>query len=483
MAIVTSCPRCHADYRLPSAHRGKKQRCKHCNTTFIPDDGGDDGGNPMLKLCLAAGLFFVLVGGVWAYAILSSKPAEAKSREEKAEEDLANPIRADSAPRPVAGASPGSSSSSSPTPTPQAVVVAPNNPSPHDVSSAVVMLRDHVQSKVRSSLKWLSTAPVEDSRREEVSQALASVLANATYRKDAMPAVARWITKQNAEPVIPLVDDKDVAIRRSAMAALATLDDDACVEAVVKQLGKPGREADAAKALKGAPPRIAEKFLVKYLHAPRTGAGRDVEMLLKGYNTPKEMLLDQTVEDLSSTDVNKRKCACEWMAKTPADGDRQDKVAKALEGLLNDQDKGVRPLAMKALEGWATKGSVNALAKALKDDALRDSAIQALLKIKDEEVIPVLVTQLGSREGEQITRVLIGFGPKSERAVWYPLERGDVMIRRKACEILGEIGTNDSVKLLTRFAAVEKSLKNLANQEAAHAAIRKIKERAAGKST
>lgn len=481
MAIVTSCPRCHADHRLPSAHRGKKQRCKHCNATFIPkDDGGDSGGSPMLKLCLAAGLFFVLVGGVWVYAILSSRPAEPKTREEKAEESLASPIRADSA-RPVVAPSP--SSSPSPTTSSQPVVVVPNNSPPGDISSAVVMLRDHQQSRVRSSLKWLGKAKVEDSRREEVSRALAAVLANASYRKDAVPAVARWATKQNAETLIPWLDDKDAAIRKAAMEALAKFEDDACVEAVVKQLGKPGREADATKALKAAPPRIAEKFLVKYLHAPRTGAGLDIELLLKGYNTPKDMLFDQTVEDLASTDVNKRKSACDWVAKTPADGGRQDRVAKALEGLLNDQDKSVRPLALKALEGWATKGSVTALAKALKEEALRDSAMQALLKIKDEEVIPVLVANLGAREGEQITRVLIGFGPKSERAVWFPLERGDVMIRRKACEILAEVGTNDSIKLLTRFAAVEKSLKNLANQEAAQAAIKKIRERAAGKST
>jgi HEAT repeat protein len=476
MAIVTSCPRCQADYRLPSAYRGKKQRCKHCKATFIVEDGDGGGSSTMIKLGLAAGLFVLLVGGVWAYAILSSKPAEAKVEEK--EEDLSAPIRPDTAPRQLATPSSSVPPTTNLPHTPPSWSVNPD-PAPINVSSALVMLREHNPNRVRAALKWLGEVRPEEPRREEVSQALAPVLSNNTYRKDAMPAVANWATRQNAEALIPWLDDGDVKVRRLAMNSLATMDDDACIEAVVKQLSKPGREADAAKALKAAPPRIAEKFLVKNLHLPRAGAGRYVDDLLKAYGTPKEMLFEQTLEDLGSNDGNKRKSACEWVARAPVDPSAQDRIAKALEGLLTDQDKTVRPLAMRALENWATKGSIVALTKALKDDAVRDSAMQALLKIKDEEVIPVLAANLGGRESDQVGRALISFGPRSERALWFPLERGDVMVRRKACELLAEVGTTDSVKILTRFAAVEKSLRNLPNAEAAQAAIKKIKDRAA----
>lgn len=505
MAIITSCPRCRTEIRLSSSQSGKTLRCKRCDATFttVSDedqaaarsaarrrrrddrDDRDDrarpadaaAGTPWLKLGLACAAFFLLVGGVWVYAVVSSKPAESKSAEDKDADPNTAPIRVD---RPgVYPTSPQNQPGAAPVQGTAPAVVRPVvNTGPNDLSGALTMLGDRNGSRVKDSLKWLASAPVEDSRRDEVSQALNGPLKD--HRRDAMPAAARWATKANKEILLPALDDSDAATRRRAMQALAKIDDAECVEAVVKQLSKAGREADAVKALKAAPPRVAERFLIKHLNSVPGAAGREVGQLLRGYGTPKEMLVEQSVEDLGASELATKKNACEWLAKNPAEPTTpRDRAARGLERLLKDQDRNLRLAAVKALETWAQGESVPALAEALKDATLRDSAMQALLKMKQPQVIPALALNLNARERDQIAQALIEFGPRAEQAVWIPLERGDTETRRKAADILGEIGTTTSVKILTRVATLEKNLRNLTNQEAALAAVRKIRERAA----
>lgn len=353
---------------------------------------------------------------------------------------------------------------------------AANKPSerPTTVAAALGILGDAQENFFRKheALELLRKLPVEEARRAEVLKVMQRLSEEAAHKRDACLVLARWADKDTAPRLITLVEDHDSEVSKAAMEALARLDTSEGAEAVARQLDKFGRTAPASAALRKMSARNAEKHVVKLLHHRDDPVRNEARRLLEGYKTSREVLLEQTLSDLNDRDRKVRLSACEWLTKEKPNGEKEDKVAKTLEGLLLDMDRQIRVAGLKAMEVWGTKQNTRAICEALKDNQTRAAAVALLAKLQDEESIQPLGLQLNSPEREAIAKLLIQFGAKSEPIAQVQLKNGDPATRRTACLILAEIGTKESLGLLKKFATADKL-----NRDAAQEAIKKITER------
>lgn len=504
MPISTSCPRCKNSYYLPDAQLGKTVRCKHCAGTFVVEpeddvptleaasrdeivqarsperspappryrDEEDDydfaqpgGGGGLLMLALVGGfLVLLLFGGALAW-YLSPGSAPPVAQQTIAPAPEPPPPEPQPAPQPQPAH-------------PDPVVPAPLPAIPEppvvatDVNRALTLLRDDAAARRRLGLAWLATAPVEEDRRDEVSGALNIVLDDRALRRETLRAVRRWGGKNNVPKLLPLVEELDALVWGPVIEFLAASGDEHAIEVVAQQLPALGRTSRVGVALRSASPRVAEKHVVKFLHHADPSVREEAGRLLTHYKTPQAMLLEQTASDLDGRDARTRRIACEWLARQKPGGDGASKVARTLEGLLSDTDLGVKQMALEALEQWATKDNVKGLCEALKNVHLMAGAVKILGKLESPEAIQPLALCLNSPHREAIARILIGFGAKAEKATQIQLKNGDPTTRLVACQILAEIGTKDSLTLLTQFAKADKP-----NSPAAVLAMRKIRER------
>lgn len=503
MAISTSCPRCRTSYNLPESQDGKRVRCRECANTFLvtgsadvptleearPEDlapwretrvrreidddprprrdryeddeprrsGGGSGLGLILAVGGAFGLLLVVGGGLaWFFASAGSPEPQAVNNP---------PVVPQPRPEPQP----------QPQPQPQPKDVKPvvpfedPNAPPKDLAGALAMLRDASPFKKRTAAEWLKTAPVEAAKRAEVAEALNAALDEHAARREALAAAAKWGGKENLDKLAQLTDDPDGSVWTAAAEILVKLKEP---EAVAKQLAGFGRTAQAARVLRGCPGGAAEKYVVKYLHHPEANVREEAAKLLTHYGTTNAVLLAQTNADLESADVRVKRAASEWLTKQRPVGVGSDKTAVALGALLTDTDRGVQRNALKALEAWATKDNVPALCEALKSDDQRAAAVKILGRLKDDDSITPLMYVLNSPERDAIARVLIAFGAKAEKATHVQLTNGDAATRRVAMIILSEIGTKESVKVLTDWAKKDKVNRDVANE-----ALKKIRER------
>ncbi len=174
-------------------------------------------------------------------------------------------------------------------------------------------------------------------------------------------------------------------------------------------------------------------------------------------------------------DPGTRRDAAETLGKRKTPDRHQDKVAKALNPLLADDDRGVRDAAIKALKVWGTADNVPALIKVVSDDddgGLRRNAMDVLGKLKDKRGAKAVADQFATSRGEA-RRALEQMGAMAEPYVWPLLEAPDIGVRADACKLLASIGTAKSQAKLEKL--VKKSTGS--DAKAAQEALDKIAKR------
>lgn len=132
--------------------------------------------------------------------------------------------------------------------------------------------------------------------------------------------------------------------------------------------------------------------------------------------------------------------------------ERREEVSRVLERQLNHELPSMRQCAAEALVVWGTKENVPSLIRALDDDwpFVSRAAAEALARLKDE---------------------LRALGPAVEMAVAERLRHEDASVRRAACKLLQDIGTQQSIS------ALENATKDFFTEKEARAAIQAIKAR------
>ncbi len=343
-----------------------------------------------------------------------------------------------------------------------------------DVAGALAALQEFDPARRRDALIFLSRAPVDPVRRDDVSRALNSLLTDRATRGEALAAARRWATRENVAALTTILDEFAVPFAQwnTALEVLGGIDDDAAAQVLARQLAVAGRGVPARNALVKMGKR-AEKYVLERLNDPDPEVRRNVELVLKAYGTSDSAILERIATDLESQNNRTRERALEALARRKPDKDAQERVARALEGLLKDRNSKIKKLAMKALVEWHTPETVDPAIAALADKDLLEGAVTILGKLKNEKAIQPLGLCLLSPQQDRIAEILISFGQKAEGITRLQLAQNkNPTVRRKACQILAEIGTKGSLPVLRLAARTD-----ILNADAAKEAIDRITER------
>jgi HEAT repeat protein len=527
MPIQTRCPTCRTAYNLPDARRGKRVRCKQCEAVFLVAEGPEAEGDreervradprpgrarvtadaprggevaededrprrgrrerkpakpsSLLPLLLGGGVGLLLLLGAGAglayYLIAGRKAPEPQASAPPppdAAAKLAAPAPAEKPPERPSEDKPANPPAPPPAPTPDPAG------GPTTIDEALAMLREANLDRRNVAADWLAQkAPLDESRRNEVSKALDPLLPEEKTRLAGVKAVARWATRANVPSLLALLGDASAAVWGSAVETLGRLQDARAAGPLAKLLLDAVRREAAVRALRALGKAAGEKEVLKYLHHKDAAARAPVPDVLRGYGTAEVAILDQTVSDLESTEDPRRRLALDDLARRKRNPARRDKVAKALEGLLTDLDPKLKTTAMSALGEWASKDNTPALVGALRDPQLKDAAIALLGKLKAEQAVGALLALFPGPDRAKVTKALQQIGRPAESGTVAllntALSGGDLKLVKDLIRLLGNVGTRGvSLPLLQRLAA-NKASKAIAND--CKNAIKKIQNR------
>lgn len=156
---------------------------------------------------------------------------------------------------------------------------------------------------------------------------------------------------------------------------------------------------------------------------------------------------------LKSISANRRADGVRKLKEALPD-ERRGEVVKALEPLLTDANLSLRKEAIEALAVWGDKESLPLLLKAMRDKDTRKAAMLALGRLKDERAAEPIAERLDDifERGEAV-EALKRMGPAAEKAVLARLHHRDALVRQTVCDLLKEIGTDESVPALEKVVA------------------------------
>jgi HEAT repeat protein len=265
---------------------------------------------------------------------------------------------------------------------------------------------NHSDLRVRHKCaKWLA-ASTPDKHKSLVARAFEPRLADesAEIRRLAVAGLAFAPDDRTVNLLLPLLDDRDPAVRSDVYKLLAKLKDARAITPVVHRLadhGPPAREAFDALAKE---PAYADPIT------------RAFESALTHQNTRMKIL------------------AAEELARWKGAGT----VDTLIETLASESDA-----------------------------AVRRAMISTLARLKDPRAIPPLVNRL-REDREPASEALTAFGPAAEKALIGVLKAtaNDKEVRLAACRILKTVGTKESVTVLRGTAADPDSDISLAAVEA-----------------
>jgi HEAT repeat protein len=351
-------------------------------------------------------------------------------------------------------------------------------------------------------------------QREQVAKALENVLQtdDRFLRAEAAKLLVEWAGPESVPALIHFLEVEDFFGRNEVMDGLIKMKDPRTAEVFASYLNK-----DRDRAIRGltALGTAGEKAVLPYLSHTDDGVRRSacdalknigskenlalLEPLLTDRNQDVSRAADEAIDAIESrsgqgdTSLNKgdrsARRRIDQMIKAIAEIDvtnpdrdrlnrafdvfrtirpdhpRRADAAKALERLIDISDRGLRSDVAKVLATLAGPDNVLALVRflELEDFFGRNEVWDALAKLKDPRSAEIFASYL-TKDRDRAARALIDLGPPAEKAVQKYLSHNDAGIRRKACEILQEIGTKASGRALT-------TLTQDSNQEVAQAAF------------
>jgi hypothetical protein len=200
---------------------------------------------------------------------------------------------------------------------------------------------------------------------------------------------------------------------------------------------KPGLTANRARVR-----QFEESF-----NAGATGREREPKF------PPDADAVAKSLIQLKSPEISKKKEALQRLERTPPD-ERLAEVVATLVPLLNDDDGFLVCDAIKVLTVWKSPDGVPAVIERTSDNRfnVRHEAIKALGKLKDPRGVEPIIARL-NEDGFQAVDALKAMGPIAEPALIQRLTNPDSDIRKRACEVLKEIGGRDSLKAMQALPA------------------------------
>ncbi len=155
--------------------------------------------------------------------------------------------------------------------------------------------------------------------------------------------------------------------------------------------------------------------------------------------------ITRSLIELKSRDDGKRSQALKRLQRSATDG-RVNQVVAAVSPLLDDDNEFLAKDAVNVLGVWKSPEAMEALIGRMRDNRhfVRSDAIKALGKYNDPRAAEAIVTVI-KEDGFATEAALKSMGEVAEPAVITLLHSPDPDVRRQACQILAQIGGQQSL--------------------------------------
>lgn len=269
----------------------------------------------------------------------------------------------------------------------------------------------------------------------------------------AVTALKTWNGPEATAGITQAFESK--AIRADvALELLAKTKDPQAATALAAMLENPfeaGKQAEAA--LREIGPKAA-RALLPYLNDRSKQTRQRVRALLAEFEADPEAQLKQTLEDLQSPDDQRRWAAAEWLAEAPSavtkNAEHQKAVIKLLPKLENDSNRFVQIEVPAIFARWAGPEDAGKLLE-MADSFLRKEgniALKRLVELQHPKTSAAIAERLSNFIArEKIVPILCEM-PEAEPFVIPCLVSKDAKAVIAATRILGQVGTQESVKPL-----------------------------------
>jgi hypothetical protein len=312
-------------------------------------------------------------------------------------------------------------------------------PPPKVIAEARRRLKSNDPDEQRAAAAWFADNPPDnDAEKARVAEPLAALLGDLSPEVNGvvLRALKLWATRDCLPQVVDYAqrldkaeDSKKVAANRSVLIdVLAQFPDESAAGAIALQLKDPEHRAKAGQALLKLGP-VANETVLGYVNHPDEGVRKEAGSLSRALKVAADSQLEQTLADVADARKARSRAALEHMARLRPDDANRAMVSKALNAPLLDTDTGIRDAALDAVRVWATQENSATLLQLL-------GGLRGERKESDAHV------------GDKVAKALISIGAGVEEPVLPLLKSPDGLVRREACSILAEIGTDKCLQAL-----------------------------------
>jgi len=325
-------------------------------------------------------------------------------------------------------------------------------------------------------LRFLSEASVTPERRGAVISAVRPLLDDVDCGEAAFQAFAKWADKEQVPDLVEMVRVAPKSHRgKQAMNLLSRMGDARAAGPIAACLSDFHILRDAKAALT-ALGDVAKPAVLPLYHDENRHAREAARELLRGYNATDEEILAESIKALAGVSAETRRSAIEYLTNADLPAGKLAEVARGIRPHIADEDRGVHHAARTAMKKLATTTDADFLLETMQstDKATRDFATDLLIQLKDVRVAKPLAALLPDpHETYRAGNLLIKLGESAEPAVIPYLRNEEVATRRRAADVLAQIGTAASLPDLEKAAKD----KDFFAKSAAATAIAKIKAR------
>jgi HEAT repeat protein len=348
------------------------------------------------------------------------------------------------------------------------------------VSGAVAALKSASSREQRVPLGFLSTVPVTAENRDEVIAAVKPLLNDVDSGAMAFDVFTLWAGQDQVPDLIEMMRIAPNSQRGNKCMNLLSRMGDARAAGPLAECLTDFHVLRHAKAALAALGDIAKPAVLPYHHHEDRSTREAARELLRGYKVTDEEIFAESIKALESGTAGARQSAMFDLPKSKLTPAQQAAAARAMRPLVTGADEPLRNAARQALKTLATPADADFLLEQLDstDDATRQFATELLVRMKDARAAkPIAVLLSDSHKTHAAGRALISLGSAAEPAVVPYLRHKDPNTRKRAAEVLTEIGTSACLPALKTLEKDE----NFFAKAAAARAVAAIQSRPSGR--
>jgi len=323
---------------------------------------------------------------------------------------------------------------------------------PQSYDQAFKAIRSGGFSESHAGISWLSNQPAS-MRRDEVCQELITALSNNFIDTQAMDLLESRATVETCPALITFLEQHPQSSQADdVVKLLGKLRHLPAVPAMMRHAANGYSEARQVKQAVAALGVQAAPEVAPFMNDSNSmvrSTARD--LMIKEFRAT-ELVYPQIIIGLSAPELEVRRGALEWLEDQTVNQEYRSAVATAINPLLNDTD--LRRDAVDVLEKWGGPENVAALVNRMESESnsyYAGKIAELLGKIGDPTAAEAIVKGLSDfSDRREAAAALRKMGADAEPFVLPYAIHSDRYTAQAACEILGDIGGEQSLDALER---------------------------------